>query len=802
MATQVQFRRGSKTQHNSFTGATGEITVDTTNKSIHVHDGTTPGGIEAARADLSNHSNVGVLTATTFSGNVSSSGLSTFSNVVVGSTVTINSSGINASGINTITTLSGTTATYTTGNLSTLNATTGNIVTGVVTTLSGTSATYTSAGITNLNVSGVSTFVGLLDANGGAEIDNIRIGIANDNEIDTSTGNLTLDSAGGTTTLDDNVSVSGTLGVTGPTTLSSTLAVTGVSTFTGNVTLGGELRGPAEFIIDPAAVGDNTGAVRIKGDLFVDGTQTIINSATIELADFIVGIASTATTDLLADGAGIKIGPDNTLLYDHTNTALKSSENFNLTSGKTYKINGTDVLSSTTLGSGVVNSSLTSVGTLTSLNVSGVTTSTSAIIGSGVTITSGGINAVGLAITATSFSGDGSGLSNTGSTLSAASGSQRVVVTSQTTGTMTASATDADLTFDASTNTLAVGGNLELGHATDTTISRVSAGVVAIEGVNVVTTSSTDTLTNKTLTSPSISAPTITGSITAANINSSGIVTATSAIIGSGVTITSGGLNVTGVVTATSFVGDGSGLTNAGSTLSPASGSQRVVVTSLTSGSMTAAATDADLTFDASTNTLAVGGNLELGHATDTTISRVSAGVVAIEGVNVVTTSSTDTLTNKTIDLGSNTLTFTSAQLATACSNETGSGELVFATSPTLTLPLITSGAETLNALGNTGATPSITLSSGSFVTATLDDDATFTFNMTGITTTNAYGFTLVLTNDNTAGRTITWPASVKYPNATVPTRTTTANKTDVYTFFTYDGGTTWWGNLSLYNFS
>jgi len=149
------------------------------------------------------------------------------------------------------------------------------------------------------------------------------------------------------------------------------IIVGGGLTVTNNLIVNGQLRGPAEFIIDPAAVGDNTGAVRIKGDLFVDGTQTIINSSTIELADFVVGIASTATTDLLADGAGIKIGPDNTLLYDHTNTALKSSENFNLTSGKTYKINGTDVLSSTTLGSGVVNSSLTSVGTLTALSVSG-----------------------------------------------------------------------------------------------------------------------------------------------------------------------------------------------------------------------------------------------------------------------------------------------------------------------------------------------------------------------------------------------------------------------------------------------
>ena len=56
----------------------------------------------------------------------------------------------------------------------------------------------------------------------------------------------------------------------------------------------------------------------------------------------------------------------------------------------------------------------------------------------------------------------------------------------------------------ASTSTALGVGSVELGHATDTTIARASAGVVTIEGVNVVTTSSTDTLTNKTLTSPVI----------------------------------------------------------------------------------------------------------------------------------------------------------------------------------------------------------------------------------------------------------------------------------------------------------
>ena len=45
MATQVQFRRGTTTQNNAFTGAVGELTVDTDVKTLRLHDGTTPGGI-------------------------------------------------------------------------------------------------------------------------------------------------------------------------------------------------------------------------------------------------------------------------------------------------------------------------------------------------------------------------------------------------------------------------------------------------------------------------------------------------------------------------------------------------------------------------------------------------------------------------------------------------------------------------------------------------------------------------------------------------------------------------------------
>jgi hypothetical protein len=114
-------------------------------------------------------------------------------------------------------------------------------------------------------------------------------------------------------------------------------------------------------------------------------------------------------------------------------------------------------------------------------------------------------------ITATSFVGDGSGLTNAGSTLSAGSGSQRVVLTSLTSGTMTTAATDADLSWNSSTNTL-------------------SATNVSIAG----------TLTYEDVT----------------NVDSIGVITARSGIV-----VSAGGINATGIVTATSFSGSGANLT-------------------------------------------------------------------------------------------------------------------------------------------------------------------------------------------------------------------------------------------------
>lgn len=51
MSRQIQLRRGTATEHESFIGAVGEITMDTTNQTLRVHDGETPGGVALARAD-------------------------------------------------------------------------------------------------------------------------------------------------------------------------------------------------------------------------------------------------------------------------------------------------------------------------------------------------------------------------------------------------------------------------------------------------------------------------------------------------------------------------------------------------------------------------------------------------------------------------------------------------------------------------------------------------------------------------------------------------------------------------------
>ena len=115
----------------------------------------------------------------------------------------------------------------------------------------------------------------------------------------------------------------------------------------------------------------------VEGNLTVNGTTTTVNSTTMTVDDKNIELGSTASpSDAGANGGGITLkgDTDKTIAWDSTTGAWDLSEDVNVVSGKKFSIADTSVLTATTLGSGVVNSSLTSVGTLGSLGVTGTVT--------------------------------------------------------------------------------------------------------------------------------------------------------------------------------------------------------------------------------------------------------------------------------------------------------------------------------------------------------------------------------------------------------------------------------------------
>lgn len=128
------------------------------------------------------------------------------------------------------------------------------------------------------------------------------------------------------------------------------------------------------FNASPSYNLDVTGDVRITGSLLVEGTQTTVDTVNLTIADKVIELAKpsdSTVSDDYANGGGIivKGTTDHSILWQESTTNFNSSEHWNIATGKSYKINNISVLSSTTLGSSVTASSLTSVGTLTSLNV-------------------------------------------------------------------------------------------------------------------------------------------------------------------------------------------------------------------------------------------------------------------------------------------------------------------------------------------------------------------------------------------------------------------------------------------------
>lgn len=124
------------------------------------------------------------------------------------------------------------------------------------------------------------------------------------------------------------------------------IAATTVTT-SGNATVGGDLT--------------------VTGNLTVNGTVTTVNSTTVTVDDKNIELGSVYNpTDTTADGGGITLkgSTDKTILWTNSTDSWTYNQNIELAATYAYRIDGVSVLSKTTLGSTVVSSSLTSVGTI------------------------------------------------------------------------------------------------------------------------------------------------------------------------------------------------------------------------------------------------------------------------------------------------------------------------------------------------------------------------------------------------------------------------------------------------------
>lgn len=182
------------------------------------------------------------------------------------------------------------------------------------------------------------------------------------------------------------------------------------------------------------------------------------------------------------------------------------------------------------------------------------------------------------------------------------------------------------------------------------------------------------------------------------------------------------------------------------------------------------------------------------GASTAITSTTTGTGVVTAVGNAVNTTgglvTQSGTLTANNILLGGGASTAISSSNLLATSAAVTSGTYIKAIGY----------ADTVVALGNTGTAINLDVVSGGVFTATLTGNATITLRYP--VSSGSSSFTLILTNDGTAGRTVAWAGgSFKFPGGAASlSRTTTANAIDIWVFFTPDGGTTWYGNIAMKN--
>jgi hypothetical protein len=124
-----------------------------------------------------------------------------------------------------------------------------------------------------------------------------------------------------------------------------------------NLTLTGELRGPSTLVIDPAAVGDDTGLVRIKGGLEVLGTTTTIASTALTVADKNIVIAQGGSTLSSIDEAGIDFGSTAVRVRYNYNAGVASGlsiEGGNVGIGSSSPLNTLNIVDSASVHNGTI----------------------------------------------------------------------------------------------------------------------------------------------------------------------------------------------------------------------------------------------------------------------------------------------------------------------------------------------------------------------------------------------------------------------------------------------------------------
>lgn len=130
-----------------------------------------------------------------------------------------------------------------------------------------------------------------------------------------------------------------------------------------------------------------------------------------------------------------------------------------------------------------------------------------------------------------------------------------------------------------------------------------------------------------------------------------------------------------------------------------------------------------------------------------------------------------------------------------------GTGEVKFANTVNLQDNMLEGAefrdyAEALVTEANSGTAYSIDLSAGNVLDLTLTDSCTLSI-VNPPATGRSGSLTLILRQDGTGSRAVTWPSGTQWAGGTAPTLSASANAVDVLTFFTVDGGGVWFGFLA-----